>query len=418
VILILNILLGLSGMAAPALAETLTRAEVVAAVLESHPEVLAGKQAWRAARGRHLQNISPTDPELEFEYEELPGVFDTGQFGERTIGATQKIPNPVKWVLEASASRHETEAIRQSAYIEPQLVLAHRAKIAFDRVLTDEMMLASAKENQSLSSALTQRARIRFEAGDIPKLELLRIEVGEAKAVRVASDAESRLIVSRLRLNSLLGRPSDVVLDLDGELEVSSGDFKRDDLRNLVDLRADVQGAEHAVASARASRSAAMAGWIPDLNLSIGRQTVVSSVGRESFWRTAIGLEIPLWAPFRQRGQMVEASANAERAKAEVEAIRRAAALEMEEVYQAFQTSSARVRLSEDRIVGLAVEAFRVAEESYAQGKATYLDVLGAQQALASSKREHIEALFTHRSALADLERTMGVNMIDTKVVK
>ena len=78
-------------------AEPLTRSEAIRLALERNPEVIVARKEWDAARARVSQARALPDPELELEFEELPGRFSLGQFGERNIGATQTIEFPVKW---------------------------------------------------------------------------------------------------------------------------------------------------------------------------------------------------------------------------------------------------------------------------------------------------------------------------------
>ena len=55
-----------------------------------------------------------------------------------------------------------------------------------------------------------------------------------------------------------------------------------------------------------------------------------------------------------------------------------------------------------------AERTFEVASRSYAEGKATYLELLEAQRALTGVRKEYAEALFNHHTALAHLEKAVG----------
>ena len=67
-----------------AAADALSRQDAVQMALERNPEVIAAKNAWEAAKARSTQARALPDPELELEYEELPGLTRLGQFGERS----------------------------------------------------------------------------------------------------------------------------------------------------------------------------------------------------------------------------------------------------------------------------------------------------------------------------------------------
>jgi cobalt-zinc-cadmium efflux system outer membrane protein len=400
----------LCGEAAPPARPWLTRDALVAAAIEGHPDVRAAEQAWVAARGQHLQSSVLPDPEFEIEFEELPGAFDLGQFGERTIAITQTIENPIKWFYRSRSTKHITEAVRYSVYEMTRLRVAKRAKVSFDRVLADQLILTSAHEHLELSEGLRDRARVRFEAGDVPRLELLRAEVEAARALNLLTEAEMGLALSRGALGALAGQ--EIPSRVEGKLwrEISMIDLER--LHRLArQNRPDLLGSEQVLASARSSRSAAVASWVPDVSLGLGRQTIDGGGSRSSFWKASVGFAIPLWAPFRQRGQLMEAAANGARADAELESLVRSTRLEVESAYLAYQMSHKRITLFDERILSLATESHRVARESYEQGKATYLELLAAQQALNASRIDRVEALFAHQQAVAELEFSVGTDL-------
>jgi len=93
---------------------------------------------------------------------------------------------------------------------------------------------------------------------------------------------------------------------------------------------------------------------------------------------------------------------------AEQSALRYRVLLEVESAFLEVQTSAEQVRLYQDRIVRVAERSFEVASRSYAEGKATYLELLEAQRALTGVREEYAGALFSHRTAVADLERAVG----------
>jgi len=101
-----------SGALAQDDAMRLTRQTAVQLALEHNPEILAAQQIWEASKARIIQARSLPDPELELEFEELPGVTRTGDFGERSFGATQTIESPLKWWRRSQTAVHTAEATR------------------------------------------------------------------------------------------------------------------------------------------------------------------------------------------------------------------------------------------------------------------------------------------------------------------
>ena len=56
------------------------------------------------------------DPELEFEFEEVPGLGSLGHYGERTIALSQRVELPLKWWHRLQAGRQHAEATRLAVF--------------------------------------------------------------------------------------------------------------------------------------------------------------------------------------------------------------------------------------------------------------------------------------------------------------
>lgn len=402
-------IVALSAAVRPASAQVLTRSEAVQIALDNNPRVTAGLEAWRAAKARRLVALALEDPELEIEYEELPGVFDTGQFGERNIGITQRIESPVKWWFRQRAYGHEAESVRYSAFEATRLEVATQAKVLFDRLLADQKMLASSVDNLRLARDFAQKTRTRFESGDVSRLEPMRAEVQVGLAETQLADAQAGLTTSKASLNTVLGRDVSTPVEIAGELSLSSETLDLDTLKSLaMARRPDLLGGRQSLMSARSSQSGTVASLVPDLRLSISRQTVVGTNSRSKFWRTSFGIEIPVWALFRQRGEVSGAAAEVRQAEAENKDIRQSAMLEVESRFAALVAARRKAELFQTGILKLADASYEATSESYRQGKATYLDLLEAQRTLTETRIANFESIFDYRRALAELEQATG----------
>ena len=393
-------------------AEPLSRVEAVRLALKDNPEVIAALKEWDVARAQVWQARALPDPELELEYEELPGVFSLGKFGERNIGVVQTIEFPATWWLRNRAAVQNAHATQMQAYETAKLDLAARVKIAYDRIVFNQKIYDYSEQNLKLAQDFLAKAQARFEAGDVPQLEVLRAEVEAGRAENQVTVARSDLWTSKAELNTRLARdiktPLGVVGDVDYQLvELDLSSLKE---RALVS-RPDLVGAGLALASVRSWRSATVASILPNINLGIFRQTISGPTGKESFWRTGIGLELPVWAMFRQRGEIAETNAQVAKVSAQTDAVRYQVVLDVEVAFLNLKAAEQQVGLFQDRILPVAERAYEVGSQSYREGKATYLELLEAQRSLTETRIEHAEALFAYRSAMANLERAVGSDL-------
>lgn len=392
--------------------ELLTRTEAIKIALEKNPEVTAARKDWEIARARLTQARALPDPELKLEYEELPGVSRFGKFGERNIGLTQRVEFPVKWWLRNRAASRGADAVRMAVFETTKLEVATRVKITYDRVLMGQKVLEYTEKNLQLAQDLLHKANVRFEAGDVPQLEVLRAEVETGRAENRVTMARNGLSVSRAELNTLLAREIHTPLEVTDDFSYLPIEV---DLEKLIDLalehRPDLLGAGLKVAAAHSNQSAAVSSIMPDLNIGVFRQRIRGDVDNGNFWHVVLGIDVPIWAMFRQRGEIAQASAETARAAAEENALRYQVLLEVKSAFLDLKSTEDQVQLFQNRILREAKRAHEVASMSYQEGKASYLELLEAQRALTETSVEYAQALFNHRSALAALERAVGGNL-------
>jgi cobalt-zinc-cadmium efflux system outer membrane protein len=390
-------------------ANALSREDAIQIALEENPEVIAAQKAWEAARARSTQARALPDPELELEYEELPGMTRFGEFGERAFGVTQQIESPLKWWRRSSAASQAAEAVHLGVFEMTRLDISTRVKVAYDRVLFKVKRHEHIRQNLQLAEDFLHKAHLRLQAGDVSQLEVLRADVEAGRAANRLTQARNELAIARAELNTLMAQHSSTALEIDGELDFQPVKLELEPLQQVaLQRRPDLLGAAWALESARSEQALARAAFLPDLNVGLFRQTIQAPGGKDDFWRVGLALELPLWGAARQRGQLAEAKASAQQVAAEQSTLRNQVLLEVERAFMNVQTAAEQVRLYQERIVREAERSFEIASRSYAEGKATYLELLEAQRTLTGVREEYAEALFNHRTAVADLERAVG----------
>ena len=387
----------------------LTRQDAIRIALETNPEVVAARAEWAAAKAQAVQAGAFPDPELELEYEELPGATDLGSFGERNLGATQTIEFPLKWWWRRRAAQQAAHATQLSVLEATRQEISLRIKTAYDRVLLSQERLEYNRENLQLIESFLKKAQMRREAGDVPALDVIRAEVEAGRAANRLTQVQNDLDNARATLNALLGRSIRTPFQLADALDYQPSSSKRSDLEELaLKRRPEIRGSDAALASAHSLQGVARAALLPDVSVGVFRQTIAAPAGKENLWRVGFGLELPLWGAARQRAELAEAEATAAQAAAEETQIRLRVLLDVERALLRLRNAEEQVQLFRGKITAAAERAFEVASRSYREGKATYLDVLEAQHALIEVREEYSNALFDHRAAFAQLEWATG----------
>lgn len=389
----------------PLHAEVLSRSDAVRMVIERNPEVEAARNAWEGARARARLERALPDP--EFEFEELPRLGGSQHHGEHTIGVSQRIDFPLKWWHRLRAGRRQAEAARLALFETAKLDMGMKAKNAYDRIALQKSLLLHARQDLDLVRDIRRQARIRFEAGDVPQLDVMRASVEAGRATNRLTAAKNDLSLARTGLNALLARPLQTPFAVSDSLFYQPHDTDLDQLTDTaLRQRPDLAGISLRLKAMENRQAAATAAFLPDLSVGLALQQRHGH--GENSWLFRLEMEVPLWAFSRQRGERAEARAMVAQTDAEREVLRFQVLLETEQAYFDLGTAGEQVVLFQDQILPEAERAFEVAARSYKEGKSSYLELLETQRTWIETQVEYAGILFEYRSAEAALERAVG----------
>ena len=391
-------------------AEGMSRIDAIRLVVERNPAVEAARNVYEAARARAQQVGALPDPELEVEFAEVPELGSLSEYGERTIELSQRVELPLKWWHRLQAGRQQAEATRLAVFEMTKLDITLQAKQAYDRIALQKSLLQHAQQDLDLAQNILRQADIRFEAGDVPQLDVMRASVEVGRATNRLTAAKNDLSVAKTSLNALLARPLQTPFALADSLVYRPVETHLDQLTAAaLKQRPDLAGTELQLKALQSQQAAATAAYWPDLNVGLGRQQRHEGGGhKENSWQVRFGIEIPLWAFSRQRGERAEAKAEVAKVVAERDVVRYQVLLETEQAYLDLNTAEEQVALFQDQILPEAERAFEVAGRSYDEGKLTYLELLEAQRTWIETQIEYAQVLFQYRAATAALERAIA----------
>ena len=391
-------------------AEGMSRINAIRLVVERNPAVEAARNVYEAARAQAQQAGALPDPELEVEFAEVPKLGSLSEYGERTIELSQRVELPLKWWHRLQAGRQHAEATRLAVFEMTKLDITLQAKQAYDRIALQKSLLQHAQQDLDLAQNILRQADIRFEAGDVPQLDVMRASVEVGRATNRLTAAKNDLSVAKTSLNALLARPLQTPFALADSLVYRPVETHLDQLTAAaLKQRPDLAGTELQLKALQSQQAAATAAYWPDLNVGLGRQQRHEGGGHEeNSWKVRFGIEIPLWAFSRQRGERAEAKAEVAKVVAERDVVRYQVLLETEQAYLDLNTAEEQVALFQDQILPEAERAFEVAGRSYDEGKLTYLELLEAQRTWIETQIEYAQVLFKYRAATAALERAIA----------
>lgn len=274
---------------------------------------------------------------------------------------------------------------------------------------------------QQNTLALAQRVReiaqARFEAGEVPQLEVMQADLEVARAQTEFTVAQQREKVAASDLNLLLNEPADKRWDLGAALEAPTPAFTLSDLimrahganADLMHLAQEVKVEEARLRVLHAER-------IPSVGIQAGvdfnspagpPDPVTHSAGGFAIGgRGQITVPVPIFA--RNQGEIAQSLASSRVLESQVATSRRAVAGRVEAVYYEWSTRQTQVDMYRRTLLPAVQRLESLMEESYRAGRANLINVLDAQRNVQQVQRDYLDSLLALQNAFADLEEVAG----------
>jgi cobalt-zinc-cadmium efflux system outer membrane protein len=395
---------GVAGLAS----EELTLDECVAIALEQNPLLQSSYYLHQASLARVHQARAFSQPSLDFDSDLQPDFMDFKGSDESYIGLSQNFEFPGKRILKGKIAAREAGGFEMDTEL-LKLDIIYQVKQTFYSFLLAQEILKYAEQDLELSRDYLQKAEIKFEAGDIARVEILRARVEAAKAENSVKAAANNVRLARVRLNFLLARKKYEPLEIQGEFKKKIPALTLDDLKQRAFvLRPEIKKISLALDRENFRKTLGYLSYLPDFNVGLSRHKLTGMV---TTWDVTLSFPIPLffWQP--QKGEIAEARANLEALEKEKEHTSNAIALEVEEAYANALMAGRQIELYEKEILAQAEEAYNMFLFSFQEGEIGGIDLIEARRTLIEARKSYADALFSFTIGLAALEKSVGFTL-------
>ncbi len=372
-------------------------------------DLKAAAHGVRAEQALSKQARRLPNPELEAEVEEYDRDGAGSESAETSLTLGMTIELGGKRRLRKTAAESSAAAV-SSDYESKKLELTANTKQAF-------MAVVAAREHLELATAMSELAKEvhnavseKVTAGKEPPFQAAKTEGALEIAGIEATEAESDLKMAKMKLAAMWGATEAKFEDVDATLALTL-----DKLPTLKELRPrllDSPAVARCNAQVRMQNAllkAEKAGRIPDLETSVG----LSQYEEDDTSALAFGVGITLPIFDWNSGNVNAAEQEMLKAKAERRSTELALANELAEIRAALEVAHKRARVLESKVVPAMESAFESAHTGYREGKFRLLELLDARQGLYDTKAAMVDALLEAHNALADIERVIGMSLID-----
>jgi len=311
---------------------------------------------------------------------------------------------------------------RDSAYFAFRNVLDSliaTVKTQFYQIVVNRELVKVNEQSVELLNAQLKDQQNRFEAGTVPRFNVLQAEVAYYNQLPQLITAQNNLRISKLTLAKTLGiyfqpmRGEEPPLEVVGEMPYIPRTIKLADAIEMgKERRPFLKQARANVLNQLQQVRAAAGQYLPTITASGGGEWVSSPINSSwhdisKGWVAGVSGSMPVWDSGAIAGQVIQQRALLSETKITYDDDVRQVELEIQQAYSNLQQNRELI-ISQEKNVEQAEEALRLAKARLDAGAGVQLDVLNAQVQLLSAQSTRLQALFGYNSSLAEFDRATG----------
>ncbi len=378
--------------------------------LERNPEILAAKRAYEAANARIWQAASLSDPVLGFEYDKIDA--DRALTGEpmKMYSLSQDIPFPTKLYLRAKIASKMARMAYENYKAKEKSIIA-QTKSAYAELFLTYRTAVIQNENKSILGQFSSSAETRYSANRGTQADALKAQIELAKIDAELIMLEQKRLTSQAKLNVLMNR--DPREELGEPVAVEPVNFNKPIDELYLDAKhnnPELKAYSYAIDRGRAAYDLSLNEFMPDFEVKF-RQMVKRDRVDEKSWAGMLGVTVPLWFFQKQAFGVKEMRSELEMLQAEYRAKENMILFDVRDAYARVEANKKIVELYETAFLPQADQTVKAALKGYESGQADFLTLLDSQRMLTEFKLDHYKTILEFRIALADLERTVGINL-------
>ncbi len=399
-------------------ANVLTLDDAVRIALESHPEVTVARSQVEAAEARARETRAGTLPSVDSSasYDVSagrppPGPFDVGGGYRASVSGSVLLYDFGRTRARVRSSEVSADAVKTDA--EAMLRdIVFNVRLAYIDVLEAEAMVQVNEQTLENERRHLRRTEAFVEAGERPRIDLVRFQtrVEEARAALVM--AKSDLQTSRARLLRVIGLPGEPTAFAVEEPELPNLEVEALTSEELLELafeeRADLEAARLSLVAGELGVEATRLRLRPSVRVSAG-----TSYYGDRFTEPGAGASLgvslswPLFDGFAASSALEAEQAGLRAERARLLAREHEVWGEITEVRSQLDSNLARLEAAEQGLTS-ALELLRLAEARYAEGVGDSLELASAQLDVTSASARRVRAAYDLATARARLLRALG----------
>jgi outer membrane protein TolC len=313
--------------------------------------------------------------------------------------------------IQRFRAAHTAEQAAQLSYQDILDVVTLTVGNAYLRIIEADSRIKAQEAQVQNARALYDRAVDQVQAGTAPRIDATRTEVQLHTEEYNLSIARNNFAVAKLALGRAIGLPLGQEFDLTDTLPycditpLSADDALQIAFKSRSDFRSALDSQKATAQTLSATKGerypvVAVNGDYGDIGPTFGH-----SHGDFTF---QAGIRVPLFTGGRIKGDITQAEAELRQRKAEAENIRGQIDYDVRTAFLNLNAAKEQVEVAKQN-VELANESLARSKDRFTSGVTDSVEVVQAEQALASANDQYITSLYNHNFSKLSLARALGV---------
>ena len=379
----------------------------------------------RIARGQRLVALSQLLPQVSAGVSETVQQENLATFGLKLPGIPTIIGPYSYSSVQANISQtlfsfESIQRFRSARTAEQAAKLSYQDILdavtltvgnAYLQVIADSSHIDAQEAQVQNAKALNDQAVDAFQAGTAPRIDVTRTEVQLHTEEYNLSVARNNFAVAKLALGRAIGLPLGQQFELADKLSYSdiNPPSLEDALNSAYKSRSDFRAALDTQKAGAQTLAAAKGERYPVVAMNGNYGDVGETFGQShGVFTFQAGVSVPLFTGGRIKGDITQAEAQLRQRKAEAENLRGQVDYDVRTSFLNLNAAKEQVDVAQ-RNVELANESLARSKDRFTSGVTDSVEVVQAEQALASANDQYITSLYNHNFAKLSLARALGV---------
>ena len=396
------------GIAAPAVAESISLVHVLDAVRAQNPAIAGARARADAAAAVPRRAAAWDDPVVSWEAWNVPESFAIQRADNNIIRLSQRIPFPGKRALAGEMAARDADQMRHDTGT-TELDAVMLAKRAYADLWRAHHGLVVTRRDAGLAERASRLVEQRYATGGAEQVDVLMAQVEVSHTEGALRSAEIAVDDAWAALAAVMSGATDgpPPIPEDPPRPALPGAIAPLIDRALQE-RPELGARGDAIAREATGSRLAAKGYLPDFEVSVGR--FLNNGTADGFGAMA-SMTVPL--VWKGKYDAAVAEANARLVAAQADRRRTADEIRRDVTQSYLRAKSALVQ--HDLFAGTHVphadQALRATEAAYVTGAATLTSLLTTVREVERVHLEHVNATADFEKAYADLERAVGAEL-------